>query len=79
MMFTRRITEKDTPGLVSQMGQDLEETHVMVRRMQAWAGQTGLTDLTEALRTAARAIDEATGAVQDAYRAATDKKEGGDR
>lgn len=73
-MFTRRITQKDTPGLISQMGQDLEETHVMVRRMQAWAGETGLADLTEALRVAARAINEATGTAQDAYRAATDKE-----
>lgn len=78
-MFTRRITEKDTPDLISQMGQDLEETHVMVRRMQAWAGQTGLTDLTEALRVAGRAINDATGAAQDAYRAAADKQEGRDR
>jgi hypothetical protein len=77
-MFTRRITEKDTPGLISQMGQDLEETHDMVRRMQAWAGETGLADLAEALRVAARAINEATGTAQDAYRAATDK-EAGDR
>jgi hypothetical protein len=78
-MFTRRITEKDTPDLISEMGQDLEETHVMVRRMQKWAGETGLNDLTEALRVAARAINEATGTAQDAYRAATDKKEAGDR
>lgn len=77
-MFTRRITKKDTPDLLSQMGQDLEETHVIVRGMQAWAGETGLTDLTEALRVAARAINEATGAAQDAYRAATDTKEGRD-
>jgi hypothetical protein len=74
-MFTQRITQKDTPGLVSQMGQDLEEAHVMVRRMQAWAGETGLGDLTEALRVAARALNEATGAAQDAYRAATDKED----
>lgn len=73
-MFTRRITEKDTPGLLSQMGQDLEEAHVMVRRMQQWAGETGLGDLTEALRVAGRAVNEATGAAQDAYRAASDKK-----
>lgn len=77
-MFTRRITEKDTPGLVSQMGQDLQETHDMVRRMQMWAGETGLDALAEALRVAARAINEATGTAQDAYRAATDK-EGRDR
>ncbi|MFD7308343.1 hypothetical protein [Promicromonospora sp. NPDC059942] len=73
-MFTRRITEKDTPGLVSQMGQDLEDTHVMVQRMQAWAAQTGLNDLAEALGAAAQAINEATGAAQDAYRATTDKE-----
>jgi hypothetical protein len=77
-MFTRRITEKDTPGLISQMGQDLQETHDMVRRMQAWASETGLGDLAEALRVAARVINEATGTAQDAYRAATDK-EAGDR
>lgn len=74
MIFTRRITQKDTPGLVSQMGQDLQETHDMVRRMQQWAGQTGLDDLAEALRVAARAINETTGTAQDAYRAATDKE-----
>jgi hypothetical protein len=73
-MFTRRITQKDIPGLVSAMGQDLEETHVMVRRMQKVAGETGLDDLAEALRVAARAINEATGTAQDAYRAAADKK-----
>ncbi|PUB28597.1 hypothetical protein C8K30_10313 [Promicromonospora sp. AC04] len=73
-MFTRRITEKDTPGLISQMGQDLEQTHTMVRFMQKWAGETGLDALAESLRGAARAINEATGAAQDAYRAATDKE-----
>ena len=57
------------------MGQDLEETHVMVRRMQAWAGETGLAALAEALRFADRAIHDATGAAQDAYRAAPDKED----
>jgi hypothetical protein len=78
-MFTRRITQKDIPDLISAMGQDLEETHVMVRRMQKVAGETGLHDLTESLRVAARAINEATATAQDAYRAAADKKEGRDR
>jgi hypothetical protein len=76
-MFTRRITEKDIPDLISEMGQDLEETHEMVRRMQKWAGETGLVDLTEALRVAARAINEATATAQDAYRAAADRPQAG--
>jgi hypothetical protein len=73
-MFTRRITQKDVPDLISEMGQDLEETHDMVRRIQKVAGETGLNDLAEALRVAARALNEATGTAQDAYRAAADKK-----
>lgn len=75
-MFTRRITEKDIPDVISKMGQDLEETHVMVRFMQKWAGENGLHDLTEALRVAARALNDATATAQDAYRAAADTKAG---
>lgn len=76
-MFGRRNTENDIPDLISEMGQDLEETHEMVRKMQKWAGETGgLNDLTEALRVAARAINEATATAQDAYRAAADPKAG---
>jgi hypothetical protein len=73
-MFGRRNTEKDTTGPLSKMGQDLEETHEMVRLMQKWAGETGLETLAEALRVAARAINDATATAQDAYRAAADKE-----
>ncbi|WP_129782869.1 hypothetical protein [Promicromonospora panici] len=72
-MFGRRNTEKDTTGPLSRMGQDLEETHEMVRFMQKWAGENGLETLAEALRVAARAINEATATAQDAYRDAADK------
>ncbi|MCP2265019.1 hypothetical protein ACFQHV_11540 [Promicromonospora thailandica] len=81
-MFNRRITKKDYPDLLNEMGNDLEHTQVMVTRMQDWVTDTGLDqDLAQALGSAAAAVKDAHDAAHHAWRRVSDEieKEGRDR
>ncbi|MFD6443629.1 hypothetical protein ACFWEJ_00910 [Promicromonospora sp. NPDC060204] len=79
-MFKRRITKTDHPGILSQMGKDLETSRVMVGRMDEWATETGLDDVSEALYAALLALNDAQETADRASRTLADdiEKEGRD-
>lgn len=73
-MFKRRISKNDVPGVLNAMGNDLDASRVMVGRMEEWATQAGLGDVSEALIDAFLAIGDAQHAAHRAYRAAIDEE-----
>lgn len=79
-MFKRQITKKDHPDLLAEMGKDLETSRVMVGRMDAWATEIGLDDVSEALYAAFMALKDAQDNAERASRMVADRieKEGRD-
>ncbi|MEV0891442.1 hypothetical protein [Promicromonospora sp. NPDC050262] len=81
-MFNGRISKKDYPGLLNEMGNDLETARAMVARMQDWVTETGVDqDLAQALGGAVAAVKDAHEAAHNAWRRVSDEieKEGRDR
>ncbi|GAA2236554.1 hypothetical protein GCM10010413_41170 [Promicromonospora sukumoe] len=80
-MLKRQITKKDHPDLLAEMGKDLETSRVMVGRMDQWATEIGLDDVSEALYAAFIALKDAQETADRASRTLADEieKEGRDR